>query len=118
MFNSFDLSDSERVAKQAKKAPRIFDGKFFIIEAQDDKTGNVEAKCTACNESKKGNVASTGNFLSHYKKKHSSQLEELKQYIKSGKLPATPLRQPILEEVLQSITDVNVCTVLYCIVIL
>lgn len=87
----------------------MFDGKYFIVESQDNNTGSIEARCTACNETKKGNISSTGNFLSHYQKKHPSEISELKQYLKNRKLLTNNLKQPILQEVLQSVTDVKVC---------
>lgn len=103
-------SDAEQIAKKRKKAlPKSFDGKFFIVQTQNEETGNLEARCTTCNESKKGNIASTGNFLGHYKKKHPSEAENLNKYIKSGKMESNNLRQPILQEILHTVTDAKVC---------
>lgn len=41
------------------------------------------AKCMHCDEIKKGDISSTGNFKSHYKLKHSKQVKALEEYLKS-----------------------------------
>lgn len=69
--------------KTTKKTPKIFDGRFYVIEKLSE--GNIEAVCKTCGEVRKGNEASTGNFISHYKIKHSELLKELKEHTKSEK---------------------------------
>lgn len=55
-----------RRRKCKKKPARIFDGKFFTVVKSE--RGNIVATCTICGEMKKGNLSSTGNFKSHFKK--------------------------------------------------
>lgn len=40
------------------------------------------ARCGECGEVKKGNIFSTGNFINHYKSKHSSRVKALEDYLK------------------------------------
>lgn len=75
------------------------DGKYFTIESEND--GNIEAKCMKCREIKKGNYLSTGNFLSHYKLKHPSDVDDLRKYTKP-KSDKTAENQPKLHDVLVS----------------
>lgn len=82
------------------------DGTFFSLENEQNE--NVSAKCTECGEIKKGSLRSTGNFLSHYRKKHLARVTEIEEYSKSGALNKGNKRQPILEEVLRKSTDINV----------
>lgn len=92
----------EPEAKRAKKTPKILDGTFFSIRKRDG--DSIEASCCECAEVKKGNVNSTGNFLSHYKSRHGSRLIELKEYLKrserSDKIKID--RQPTIAETLQN----------------
>lgn len=99
--------DSEQPpAKKTKKYPKFFDGKYFSI--QSDINGNVEAICSECQEIKRGNFLSTGNFFSHYKLKHNSKLQELKEYTKEGKKTPT---QPTLNDMVSALTPDNVCEI-------
>lgn len=68
--------------KKAKKVPKIFDGKFFTITKQSDE--QIDAKCSACEEVKRGKISSTGNFLTHFKLKHTDQFDKLKEYLKKS----------------------------------
>lgn len=56
------------------------DGTFFTIEQNEN--GKIMAKCMECQEVKKGNIFSTGNFINHYKSKHSSRVKSLEAYLK------------------------------------
>lgn len=91
-------NNAESLSPPRKKAkiPKIFDGKFFEIVSIDDQE-RVEAKCMECLEIKKGNVKSTGNFKTHYKK-HTTRLAELESYLKTNSsLPAHPKQSDIRE---------------------
>lgn len=72
-------SVSEPPAKKEKKIPKILDGKFYTITANND--GKIDAKCNECGEIKKGHLGSTGNFKSHYKK-HKNRIDDLDKYLK------------------------------------
>lgn len=91
--------NSEPDAKRPKK-PKVLDGTFFSIEKRDGDA--VEATCSECQETKKGNVNSTGNFISHYKSKHAGRLNELKNYLKKSTserpVKAKSDRQPSISE--------------------
>lgn len=105
-FWLISIADTQQIAKKPKKElPKIFDGKYFVVEATNDNTGNIEARCTMCNEAKKGNISSTGNFLSHYKKKHEHELKDVQQYLKDGKLHSQTSKQPAITEVINPVTD-------------
>lgn len=92
-------------AKKAKRIPKIFDGKYYSVKS--DIEGNIEAICTACEEVKRGNYLSTGNFISHYKLKHHDQLQNLKEYTKET-VKRRESDQPTLNEVLTATPD-KVC---------
>lgn len=82
--------------------PRILDGLFYSILVQ--KGDNVEARCNDCNEVKKGNINSTGNFLSHFKKKHAERLDKLNEHLHGGRDISSEAsnRQPSVLEIFQS----------------
>lgn len=109
--NSYLESPSELVpdvepppSKKAKKYPKIFDGKYYSIRSDID--GYIDAVCIICHEVKKGNYLSTGNFFSHYKLKHYSKLQELKDHTKDNANKA--MNQPTLSETF-TVTPDNVC---------
>lgn len=100
--------DSEQTIKRQKTYSRIFDGEYYKV--QREAGGNIEAECTQCLEIKRGNISSTGNFISHYKMKHKSILDDLKKYTKSesGK-NSQQSTQPTLAEMFQSNSPDIVC---------
>lgn len=61
------------------------DGTFFTIQENDD--GKITARCTECDELKKGNIFSTGNYINHYKTKHSARVKSMEEYLKAAKQP-------------------------------
>lgn len=102
-------SETENPSKKNKRLPRILDGKYFTISNEDKdkdwfKDNKIEATCTICHELKKGNILSTGNFLSHYKLKHSDKLVEVKEYTKETKFKNPP-NQPTLQEAFTATPD-------------
>lgn len=66
-----------------EKVPRILDGTFYTIESLERASGSLTAKCTQCNKCRKGNISSTGNFLSHYRSTHKDMLAELERHSKA-----------------------------------
>lgn len=60
--------------------PRILDGKFYVI--MKNTNGKIEAECVRCGQMKRGDIKSTGNFLSHYRNSHSDQMLDLENYRK------------------------------------
>lgn len=101
--------------KKAKKGiPKVFDGTFFTITKQ---TGDlIEARCAECNEVKKGNINTTGNFFSHYKSQHKDRIEDMKNYTKKVNTSTTEetteakkSRQPSITEAFKAPTVDMVC---------
>lgn len=114
VLNFFSFSGEENTepdAKRQRKPSKILDGTFFtIIKTTGDA---IEASCCECNELKKGNLYSTGNFISHYKSKHAARLDELKNYSKktdkSDEQKNTKKdRQPSISESFQNTTGETV----------
>lgn len=60
---------------------KIYDGTYFVIEKVEGDT--VSARCTKCNKIRKGNLLSSGNMITHYRKTHPSCLLELLAYLKA-----------------------------------
>lgn len=79
-------NESVQNAKKTRKTPKILNGTYFEIESSVGVDGNLLAKCTICNEVKKGNISSTGNFLKHFQTKHPLRLAELKLYLKTDEI--------------------------------
>lgn len=94
-------ADNRQSAKKAKLSlPRILDGKFFSVDLHIE--GKIEARCTECNEVKKGHITSTGNFKNHYRIKHTSHMSSLETYLKGKSDEAVDTqskpRQPTMTE--------------------
>lgn len=68
--------------KKAKKIPKILDGKFYSIVSNDESTNKVEVKCVDCGELKRGFLSSTGNFKTHFARRHKSRFIELEEHLK------------------------------------
>lgn len=83
--------------------PNMFDGKFYT--GKMDENGNIKAICTVCNETKRGHISSTSNFIKHFKQ-NPDKLLELKLYNKkprSGEPDKQSLRQPTLNDIARSV---------------
>lgn len=95
--NTEDDDNLQPSAKRRKtRIPLILDGKYFSIESNID--GNIIARCTECNEQKKGSLTSTGNFKSHFRMKHLEILPTVEAYLKSkGAETSIGVAQPTLE---------------------
>lgn len=65
-----------------------------------------------CDEVRKGNMSSTGNFISHYQLKHSSKLKEMRDYLKNvANGTKNTSHQPTLTDVLRQAPN-DVCKLL------
>lgn len=100
-LNFLANGNSEPETKKLKRPSKVLDGTFFTIKTRDG--DSIEAMCSHCNEIKKGNMYSTGNFITHYKSKHADRLDELKNYLKKSNTSDRPLktkndRQPSINE--------------------
>lgn len=77
---------SEQKKKKARTltAPRILDGKYFLILTSDWSLEKPEitAQCQTCNKTRKGSIRSTGNFIDHYKSCHPSMMHAIENYRK------------------------------------
>lgn len=105
-------TNSEPSVKKHKSLPKILDGKYFVLESEEN--GKLIVTCTVCNEQKKGNASSTGNFLKHYRKKHHDKVKELEEYLKSREenVKAIGPRQTVLDVILNQGKETNVCNTL------
>lgn len=101
---------AEPAPKKAKKYPKILDGKYYTIRTESAST--IEAICTMCQEIRKGNHSSTGNFLSHYKLKHSSMLAEVKKHLKPEIVEKNSSNQSTLHENVSTSPE-SVCYTIY-----
>lgn len=92
----FVVSDSQDANEPAPKeqkpnVSRLLDGKYFEIVNFIDRT-KIEAKCATCNQVRKGDIRSTGNFMEHYRSKHGEKVKEVEIYRKSKQITTTSLR--------------------------
>lgn len=102
-------SDSNQPAKSPKKIPKILDGKYFEVNGSIDVKGNVQVKCLTCDDIKRGNVSSTGNFFKHYEKVHPLKFNEIRIYTKMKNDNTKQLQQPTLGQLMQPIQQ-DVCS--------
>ncbi|XP_030374908.1 modifier of mdg4-like isoform X1 [Scaptodrosophila lebanonensis] len=74
------LSDDESFRKPFT-LPKILDGKFYKNIQPNQKTpGGIQATCTTCYGLISGTHKSTGNFLSHIKRRHKELLPLCQRY--------------------------------------
>lgn len=98
--------DLEPPTKKPMKFPKILDGIFYTVVSNND--GNIEAKCEECGQIKKGNVSSTGNFKSHYKK-YKEKFDELEKYLKAtDNITEITIKQPSIRDMLPAIPQEKV----------
>lgn len=71
-----------RIAKRRRteKPPRLLDGKFYVIIKQVGQ--KVDANCSACGKTRRGNIDSTGNFMKHIKQDHPELVDAANSYRK------------------------------------
>ncbi|XP_053946026.1 modifier of mdg4 isoform X1 [Anastrepha ludens] len=78
-----DVADQANSDAQVKPLtlPKILDGKFYKNVQPNRKTiGGIQATCTTCFATISGTTKSTGNFLSHIKRRHKDILPTWKLY--------------------------------------
>lgn len=99
----------EPTPKKRKSIPKILDGRYYAIEKNEE--GKIEAKYTTCNQMKKGNISSTGNFIAHFKSKHPAAFKELDEYLKNTRAEdgKNCLRQTFLTDINNPISNGMVC---------
>ncbi|KAH8374626.1 modifier of mdg4-like isoform X1 [Drosophila serrata] len=92
------LNDDESFRKPFS-LPKILDGKFYKNIQPNQKTpGAIQATCTTCYGLISGTTKSTGNFLSHIKRRHKELLPLCQLYCQAkanGNVPAA-IKHPIL----------------------
>lgn len=82
-----DESDSDEIIEEstandvpsAQSLPKIFDGKYFVVQKIDSE--KITASCKLCGCMRNGSIKSSGNFLSHLKRKHTEIYTDCKEYI-------------------------------------
>lgn len=107
--NEINERTNEQIAKRPKYSlPRILDGQFYHLEGNVDdisSDGRISVKCNTCNKTRKGNIKSTGNFLSHYRSAHSELVTKLEQHLqrngKSDEIKSTT-SQNLIQSKIQS----------------
>lgn len=60
-------SEDDVQVEKPKKLPKIFHSAYYEPVDWDGKSKNIQATCTICKNSVRGQYTSTGNFLNHYK---------------------------------------------------
>lgn len=96
LFNTFilfcvidsNVGSNPPIIKKIRKFPKILDGTYFIVIKNDE--GKIHAKCTNCDEVKKGNIESTGNYKTHYKLMHDNLINEVEAYLKRPVTESNP----------------------------
>lgn len=97
--------DSSDCRQSAKRQRKMFDGKFYKLNDNDDDINSAVAQCMLCTIKPtfiRGSYSSTGNFYKHYKSVHTDKVDELKNHCDSKtKTASTALKknekvQPIL----------------------
>lgn len=107
-----DSDNSEPDAKRAKATPKVLDGTFFTVTKREN--DEIWAMCSECNQVKKGNVRTTGNFRGHYRLMHAGRLKDLDEYCSksnSSKRPMTE-KQPSITESFQNTSGDTVRNIL------
>lgn len=67
--------------------PKILDGKFYSnIQPHPKTPGGIQATCTTCFGTISGTTKSTGNFLSHIKRRHKEILPSCQLYCSAKNL--------------------------------
>lgn len=67
--------------------PKILDGKFYCnIQPHPKTPGGIQATCTTCFGTISGTTKSTGNFLSHIKRRHKDILPSCQLYCSAKNL--------------------------------
>ncbi|XP_017119626.2 modifier of mdg4-like isoform X2 [Drosophila elegans] len=101
------LSDDESFRKPFT-LPKILDGKFYKNIQPNQKTpGAIQATCTTCYGLISGTTKSTGNFLSHIKRRHKELLPLCQLYCQAktnGTVPAVKNPPPNPSPVVTSTT--------------
>jgi len=83
--SSSDSSDRQRVPQ---KLPVILDGRFYTNVQPNAKTvGGIQATCTSCFGIISGTPKSTGNFLSHIKRRHKDILTACQLHCQGKTVP-------------------------------
>ncbi|XP_075152962.1 modifier of mdg4-like isoform X3 [Haematobia irritans] len=84
--NTSAAGSSEEFRKP-QNLPKILDGKFYNnIQPHPKTPGGIQATCTTCSGIISGTTKSTGNFLSHIKRRHKDILPSCQLYCSSKSL--------------------------------
>lgn len=86
-----NADDSPDHGQNAKRQRKMFDGKFYTLNDNDDENTAV-AQCMLCTIKPtfiRGSHSSTGNFYKHFKRVHTERVDELKDHGDSKTKPAS-----------------------------
>ncbi|XP_017475179.1 PREDICTED: modifier of mdg4 isoform X1 [Rhagoletis zephyria] len=79
-----DQANSDAQVKETLTLPKILDGKFYRDVQPNLKTvGGIQATCTTCLGTISGTTKSTGNFLSHIKRRHKDIIATCQMYCRT-----------------------------------
>lgn len=92
------------------KIPRLLQSNYFTIESNVN--GKVAVKCLICGELKKGDLNSTGNFLSHIKRKHPALMPNVTAFLNDESV-GEPIRQKPITDHLAPVSKEEVRSYLF-----
>lgn len=80
-------SNATDESRKPQNLPKILDGKFYNnIQPHPKTPGGIQATCTSCFGIISGTTKSTGNFLSHIKRRHKDILASCQLYCSAKSL--------------------------------
>lgn len=110
--NYIETSKNNDGSKNKKiSIPKLLDGKYFTIVTMEN--NKVDVTCNTCGEQRKGDIRSTGNFMTHIRKDHDHLVNEVEQY-KSKRGSTTDeegnkrKRQKLIDDMLKGFTTEQV----------
>lgn len=81
------FTDNNDDFRRPLNLPKILDGKFYNnIQSHPKTPGGIQATCTTCFGKISGTTKSTGNFLSHIKRRHKEILPSCQLYCSAKNL--------------------------------
>lgn len=96
-------SKTDNTNDDKPKFPKILDGTYYKIVEYDKENDSVEAKCMNCTKKDviiRGSRTSTGNFHTHYTRRHSDHTNDVKDYCDENKIERKKVERPKLQSVL------------------
>lgn len=86
---------SRRIEPKIDKFPKILDGTYYKIVNYNNENDLIEAACVNCTSK-----TSTGNFHTHYARRHGDHADAVKNYCDENKTERKKVERPKLQSVL------------------